>query len=67
MKKATKLRETTAYLTDHKPARDVVKAKRSARKAMKSAFKGKTFASLTSEEKDDLLKALAIRAGIIEE
>lgn len=46
-------------------------AKRQARarvtKEVKDSFFEKTFATLTSKEKDDLLKALAIRAGIISE
>lgn len=33
----------------------------------KGAIAGKAFADLTDQEKDDLLKALAIRAGMIEE
>lgn len=33
----------------------------------RQAFSGKVFADLTDEEKGDLLKALAVAAGIIEE
>lgn len=66
-KQAKNLRETTTYLADHKPKRDEVKKKMSARKAVRGAFDGKAFADLSDLEKDDLLKAIAISTGIISE
>jgi len=43
------------------------KAAKQARQDAKTSFDGKTFDSLTGPEKDELLKALAISAGIIAE
>lgn len=43
------------------------KAAKAARKVARATFGGKVFADLTGGEKDDLLKQLAIEAGIISE
>jgi len=43
------------------------KAAKVAKKGFVAAFDGKVFADLTGGEKDDLLKVLAIAAGIISE
>lgn len=37
------------------------------KKQIRGAFKEKVFANLTPEEKDDLLKGLAVLAGLVEE
>lgn len=70
-KQATNLRETTEYVTNHKSDRDKTKARRRAvrrsRRETRQAMDGKVFADLTSEEKDTLLKALAIQAGLLKE
>lgn len=57
-----KIKETSHY-------EDGQKKTKAARKAKKAALQpiDKTFDQLSSQEKDDLLKALAIAAGIIEE
>jgi len=56
------------------PEKAAYKAKVNKRRAAKAklettkqGFAEKVFADLTNQEKDDLLKALAISAGIIEE
>jgi hypothetical protein len=43
------------------------KAARRAKREARMAFRSKAFADLTAKEKDDLLKVLAIRTGIISE
>lgn len=67
MANAVKAKETTDYIENQKPLHDKVKAKRQGKKDAEVAFAGKVFGDLTGPEKDDLLKALAIQAGIIEE
>jgi len=42
------------------------KRRRTEQQAIK-AFEGKVFADLTSEEKDTILRLLAVRAGFVEE
>jgi len=51
---------------DRRSARQAQKAKRDALDAEVVGLEGKTFDSLTGPEKDTLLKALAIQAGLIE-
>jgi len=63
MAKAIKAKETTHYTDVQKPANDKEKAKHK----VKDAFVGKAFDDLNSQEKDDLLRALAIQTGLIEE
>lgn len=43
------------------------RARHTATQDAKAAFEGKVFSDLTAEEKDDLLKRLAIMAGLVEE
>lgn len=66
-KPAVKLRQTSHFTNGQgaaKSARDAAKAARDARRA---SLEGETWAGLTPAQKDDVLKALAIEAGIIEE
>jgi len=59
--------EQKAQITE---ARSEAKARKGGRlvmKGAKAAFKNKTFSALTDEEKDTILRALAISAGIIED
>jgi hypothetical protein len=43
------------------------RAKQTATESAKAAFEGKTFDSLSGADKDELLKSLAIMAGLVEE
>jgi len=61
---AKKLRSGAAWdASAQKAKRDL----RDAERSLRSSFAGQTFADLTPPQKDDLLKAVAIRLGIIEE
>jgi hypothetical protein len=62
-----KLRETSEYIAGQGANEAKRKAKAKAKAQVKTSLKGKTFDELTGPEKDDLLKALAIQAGLIEE
>lgn len=66
MGSAVKLKATQVE-QDRKAFRDAQKAKNEGVEVAVLSFSGKVFADLTGPEKDDLLKLLAIRAGIIEE
>lgn len=67
MATAIKAKETAHYIDIQKPVDDKKKMKLQSKKDADALFSGKTFNDLTGPEKDDLLKALAIQAGIIEE
>jgi hypothetical protein len=54
-------------LKDADPEVQARKSRRQWRHDTETSFEGKAFDSLTGAEKDDLLKALAIEAGIISE
>jgi hypothetical protein len=62
MSRTVKLKEQPAEV-----ARQESLAARRERRAKRDEFKDKTFADLTNKQKDDLLKQLAIAAGIISE
>lgn len=57
----------TSDIPSHVEKDEAVQRERGADRADRAVFKGKVFSELTSDEKDDLLKRLAIRAGIMEE
>jgi hypothetical protein len=61
---AKSTREGAAW--DSSPEKAAIDKSR-ADQARKATFVGKTFASLTPVERDDLLKAVAIKLGLIEE
>jgi len=67
MGEAVKLRETTEYIERQVPREAKRKARNRALRQAKREVKGKTFAELTVEQKDDLLKASGIALGIISE
>lgn len=64
MARAVKLREQPTEVAANEERR-----KRSGRRdnaeALKEGFKGKKFSDLSKNEKDELLKALAVAAGLI--
>ena len=60
MSQAVKLKEQPADV-----ARQAALETEKQEKAGKEAFRDKTFADLTNKEKDDLLKQLAIAAGLV--
>lgn len=67
MAKAIKARSLQHFKDEQEPQQNRRKAKQRGKVSAKQQFEGKTFATLSNQEKDDLLKALAIAAGIIEE
>lgn len=67
MGEAVKLRGTPEYAASQAPREAKRKATKAALDSAKGSFEGKVFGDLNGQEKDDLLKALAIRAGLIEE
>lgn len=64
---AVKAKETAHYQDAQKPVDDKIKAKAQAKAQLKTSMEGKAFADLNAQEKDELLKILAIQAGLIEE
>ena len=66
MANAVKMREQS-HMAAKEAEAEAKRATKAAKKDRRSAFEGKTFSGLNSQEKDDLLMALAIEAGIIEE
>ena len=70
MADAVKLKELPSEMEHRTQRRQTFRKRRTQRDAgtaAKAAFEGKAFADLTGGEKDDLLKALAIMAGLVEE
>jgi len=67
MGEAVKLRETTEYIERQAPREAKRKSRRRALRQAKNSVKGKTFAELTVDQKDDLLKACGIALGLITE
>jgi hypothetical protein len=67
MASAVKLRETPEYVAGQGVNEAKRKVKAKVKVQVKTSLEGKTFDELTGPEKDDLLKALAIQAGLIEE
>ena len=67
MAQSRKLKESDRWTNGKGKERRAERLARRARRQAKRDFKDKVFADLTDEEKGDLLKALAIAAGIIEE
>jgi len=68
MANVIKIRETEAFeQSNQKKKQRRERRKRRAIRQTKQALNGKVFADLTVEEKDDLLKALAISSGILKE
>jgi len=53
--------------SDQKKNHDRMVEKQQVRKNTKELFQGKAFDDLNPQEKDDLLRALAIQTGLIEE
>lgn len=66
-KKAIKARKLKHFEDGQKATEEQRKAKERARRTGPEAFKGKVFSDLTGTEKDDLLKSLAVSAGILTE
>jgi DNA replication protein DnaC len=66
MAEAIKARDITDKAAQWE-ARRAHRRRKAASLDARQAFDGKTFAGLSGAQKDDLLKALAIRAGLIEE
>ena len=67
MKTAISLRKESSYVSEHQPVIDAKKARKEARSVAKVQFQGLVFENLSSEQKDLLLKELAIRAGLLED
>ena len=66
-KAAVKGRELEHFTAKQGPEETRRKAKERARATGSASFMGKTFAELNEAEKDELLKTLAIAAGLIVE
>ena len=64
-KAAVKARELKHFEDGQKPLEEKRKAKERVRRLGPETFKGKIFAKLTEGEKDELLKTLAIAAGLV--
>lgn len=67
MASVVRLRETPEYIAGQGVEEEKRKAKSQAKAQVKGSVEGKVFADLNGQEKDDLLKVLAIQAGLIEE
>lgn len=66
-KKALKVQDLQSYKDGQGKKEKAVKKRRKMLRELRAAFEGKKFADLSAEEKDGLLKALAIKAKLIEE
>lgn len=64
-KPAVSARSLEHFTEGQGPEEEKRKAKDRARVTGLAAFEGKVFADLSSQEKDDILKTLAIAAGLI--
>ena len=67
MARVIKIRDTDDFKNGQGAAVAEKKAKRDAKAQARVDFEGKVFADLNPPEKDNLLKVLAIEAGLIEE
>lgn len=67
MGKAVKARNLQHFKDEQEPEQNKRKAKQHAKASVRQQFEGKVFSGLSSQEKDDLLKAMAIQLGFIEE
>jgi len=66
-KNAVKIRETDYFVNGQGAAQTARKAAAAAKAARRSPLGGQTFAELNPPQKDELLRILAIEAGIIDE
>lgn len=67
MKQAVKARETDHFINGQGVEQAAREAAAAAKAARRSPLGGQVFADLTPPQKDELLRILAIEAGIIEE
>lgn len=66
-KKALKVQELQSYISGQEIEDSTAKKRKEDIEGFVDSFRGKTFAELTGSEKDDLLKAVAIKTRMIAE